>query len=325
MPKIISQETARKIVELRDKERLSFKEIGKRLGLSPETVAKYYKIEKNKETSKSIEDIEGYEKQTIIEFLEYAKEHGLSIVEIAQIIYEFEKAGIDIRDVKKGIETFKALKEVGGEKDVKSVLSFLKEKKKSIDFLEKVEVEKKKEIEAANKKLNEIKEHIEKSLKKRDSIKAEIEKLKAEIEELTNKKNEIYKSIKKKALEDARNEWLKEKAEREKEWKKREAELREKAKEAQEDLRYIENELKKLAKNVILNPEFVLHMLNDLEEILRKLENMELLDPIYSVVYRKEAEETRKKFLENIAPAWKIIEYYKKFLQKFIPQSSLPK
>ena len=156
MPKIISQETARKIVELRDKERLSFKEIGEKLGLSPETVAKYYKIEKNKEISKSIEELKGYEKATANEVQEYARERGLTIEDVAQRIYELEQAGIDIRDLKEGIEIYKAIKEIGGEKDIKDikeVLLYLKKNKKNLDFLKDLE----RRIEELNREIKHLK------------------------------------------------------------------------------------------------------------------------------------------------------------------------
>jgi len=154
MPKIVTQQIINQIVELKDKEKLSFKEIAKKLGLAPDTVAKYYNREKG--STKAIE-ISEYEKATIKEFLEYAKEHNLKIIDIAERIYELEKAGIDIRNVSEGIEIFKAIKEVGGKKDIKETLLFLKEKKQNVDFFKNFE----RRIEELKKEKNYLEKKIE--------------------------------------------------------------------------------------------------------------------------------------------------------------------
>lgn len=151
MPKVISKKLRKEIVRLIDEEKLTKKEVAKRLGISQPIVSKYYNLEKGE--VKKEEKPMSYEEATINELQEFCRRHNITIVDLAEVAYELQSLGIDFDALKKCVEVYKLLKEIGGEKEIRESLVFLKSRGAEIGKLNE-------EIKKLEQKKNELETSI---------------------------------------------------------------------------------------------------------------------------------------------------------------------
>jgi predicted transcriptional regulator len=151
MPKVISKKLRKEIVRLIDEEKLTKKEVAKKLGISQPIVSKYYNLEKG-EVKKEEKPI-SYEEATMNELQEFCRQHNITIVDLAEVAYELQSLGIDFGALKKCVEVYKLLKEVGGEKEIRESLVFLKSRGAEIGKLNE-------EIKKLEQKKNELETSI---------------------------------------------------------------------------------------------------------------------------------------------------------------------
>ncbi|MFH7880420.1 MAG: hypothetical protein QXI09_00195 [Candidatus Aenigmatarchaeota archaeon] len=190
MPKIISRKTIEEIVRLRDEERLSFREIGKRLNLSDDTCSKYYT-----EAKKKREVTKDWETATFQEVLELCKQRGISLIDLVEGIWKIQKTKISFNKLKEILVLQKELERVGGKEDIKIAIRKLRESGKKLRDLNKIMINKQKEMERKIKELSYICNQL---TEKKEKLDKEVNKLIEQRDIVVREREAIIKEIREK-------------------------------------------------------------------------------------------------------------------------------
>jgi orotate phosphoribosyltransferase-like protein len=269
MPKIIGKSTIEKIIELREKEGISFKEIGKMLNLSDDTVRKYYYLQKKE---KEKEEVKPYEINTALELKKLAEKNEVSLEELVDTVAEWIKSEIDIKEAREATKFAKALREIGmkEKKNIKGMIEWLIKERKTIDDLQQKKNELSKEVMELKTRVENLKQEIinaghqlkekEESIRKLQKKKKEIIK---DIQELKLYHNQLFEKIRSQAIQAAEEEIKKRKEEIERELKKEVERVR-------QEVREYYQILTRLLPPIILNQEFVFQVLDIAQQTLEK-------------------------------------------------------
>jgi nucleoside diphosphate kinase len=186
MPKIIGKKDIDEIIEMYDREGFSWAEIGRRKGLSPKTVRRYYEMAKKQST---VADKE-IEKKPIEAMLFCELEKGTSLINLV-------KKGFPYDVVKQAYEKFVELKE----KDVIEINQKREELQSELELLRNATLQLREEIDELTKCKDSLKNEIKNSEEYLETLKGGIMILEimygplAELDALRRKINELQEKV----------------------------------------------------------------------------------------------------------------------------------
>ncbi|MDI6807208.1 MAG: hypothetical protein QMD14_05405 [Candidatus Aenigmarchaeota archaeon] len=273
MPKKFTRKQIEKLVKLVDEEGLSFEEAGRRVGVCRVTASKLYKQRKKEldlaELKKEGAGLQGYELATIHELLSYCKQHKITILDLAQHVYDCKLNKLSIFEAKRGAEIFKILRDTGCEGDLKYALSKLTKFGGKFRDLDKIFIEKSKALELTNSRTEEVSKILQAEEQKLAAIKKEIQ-------ELGIKKLEMLQKI----IQEGKEEWERIKAQEEEKLFRKKKLVESQLEAKRRELELLEREIKQLEEKVrasegrlMLDPETAVELLSQVRDDIRAVIN----------------------------------------------------